>query len=128
MAAGTSTRATRQATISQLPWNATQVEAMDTGFTTGAASMKGKAAPAGTPLRMSRRVTGTTPHSQVGSSSPANSPSAICTGRRLRARRERALSPTYTAMMEDKSEPSSRNGAASMTMELTMAANTAKAL
>ena len=65
------------------PRKATSVAAMETGLTTGAASMKASPAPGGTPLANSRRVRNTTPHSQHGVAAPRARPNSVAGKRPL---------------------------------------------
>ena len=54
--------------------NAVAVLKMTIGFKTGAAKRKVTPADSGSPLRKSRRVSGTVPHSHMGKISPSNAP------------------------------------------------------
>ena len=90
---------------------------MTTGFTIGAASMNVTAAAGETPLRASRRATGTDPHSQTGKAMPASAAAGSCAARGSRARRANDDAGTNTSIVAETSAPSATNGMASISSE-----------
>ena len=96
--------------------NATIVLRITIGLTTGAASMYARATLSGVPLRISRRITGITPHSHIGSASPASAPLSVARKRFFGSIRASTSDGRKTSMIPLTSEPSSTNGSASKRM------------
>ena len=94
------------------PRNATNVEAITTGLRTGAASMKVIAADGVSPRSISRRATGTEPHSQIGNSIPASAAAGSCKGRESRPSRSSAATGTKISTSAAASAPITTNGSA----------------
>ena len=70
----------------------------------------------GTPLRSSLRTTGTTPHSQVGSTKPAPMPTAMRPAVPRGTRRCRRSAGTQTSTSAESRAPAARKGIASSTI------------
>ena len=99
------------------PRNATNVEAITTGFSTGAASMNVTAAEGIRPRCISRRATGTEPHSQIGNASPASAAAGSCSGRGRSPSFSNTPIGTNTSTSAAASAPSSTNGSAWISSE-----------
>jgi hypothetical protein len=93
------------------------VEAIPIGLRIGAASMNAIPAWGLRPRRMSRRATGTEPHSQTGMAKPAAAAAGTWSGRGSRPMRENACAGTNTAIRAEATAPSRMKGSASTTIE-----------
>ncbi len=102
----------RQTVISAGPWplNAAYVLIATIGFTTGAESRYVIAHDTGSPFCMSRRITGTTPHSHIGNTAPSRPLTAIAATGFFGSSRVSRRAGTKTSMSPEISAPSSRNG------------------
>jgi hypothetical protein len=76
------------------PEYATHVEASTTGLITGEASMNAMPAAGCTPRRISRRATGTEPHSHTGNARPPSAAHGTWTPTGSRATRAKSRSGT----------------------------------
>ena len=99
------------------------MEAITTGFTTGAASMKVTAAEGSRPFVASRRATGTDPHSQIGIATPASAAAGSWRGLGSSASRSSVPIGTNTSMVAEASAPISTNGSAWISNEPRMMKN-----
>jgi Predicted permease len=77
------------------------------------------------PRRISRRATGTEPHSQTGIAKPAAAAAGTCTGAGSRFSRAKDRPGTQTAMAAAAVAPSRMNGSASTTIDVKMTPNVA---
>jgi hypothetical protein len=84
------------------------------GFKTGAAKRKVTPADSGSPLRKSRRVSGTVPHSQMGKISPSKAPLNAAGKARRGVMRVSQSSETKTSTSPEARVPINKNGRASM--------------
>src|SRR6476659_2366748 len=96
------------------PRYATNVDAITTGFTIGAASMNVTAAAGARPLRASRRATGTDPHSHTGNAIPAIAAAGSWTARGSVASFANVEAGTKTSISAETSAPRATNGMASI--------------
>ena len=99
------------------PRYAMKVDATTTGFTIGAASMNVTAAEGASPFAMSRRATGTDPHSHTGKVTPASAAAGTCSERGSPPSFANVEAGTSTSMPALTKAPSTTNGIASTRRE-----------
>ena len=93
-----------------LPRNAANVLTATMGLTTGEASRYVTAQDTGRPFFIRRRMTGTTPHSHIGNTTPSSPLTATAAPARLGRKFVIQRAGTNTSIRPEISAPSSRNG------------------